>query len=390
MKYDFDRMFGHREMNSLKWDFNELKFGDRDVLSMWVADMDFAGPKEVTEALLRRAAYGVYGYSQGMDSYYQAIIDWMQKRHAWKIERDWITFSPGIVPALIWAIKAFAQPGDKVLLQSPVYHPFFTAIENNGCELVNNQLRFENGQYVMDFQDLEEKLAGGVKLFLLCSPHNPVGRVWTRVELERVAQLCLKYQVLVIADEIHFDLVYRGYEHTVFSTLSEELAQNSIVCTAPSKTFNMAGLQMSNLIIPNPKLRRSFVQVMEKNGINSPNAFGIVALEAAYRYGEEWLDQVIEYLEGNLSFLEEFLNTRIPEIKLVRPQGTYLVWLDFRELGLEPIALRELLHKQAKVALNEGQFFGPGGEDFQRLNIACPRTVLAEGLQRIEQALHNR
>ncbi|MHB1653203.1 MAG: MalY/PatB family protein [Desulfitobacteriaceae bacterium] len=389
MKYDFDRVIERGNTNSVKWDFNHTIFGTSDVLPMWVADMDFEAPQPVVEALVEKAKHGIFGYVEAAESYYEAIIHWMRRRHHWEVEKDWITFSPGVVPALIWLVRALVRPGEKVVLQSPVYPPFSRAIENNGAELLNNQLKLENGHYVIDFVDLEQKLKSEAKMLILCNPHNPVGRVWKREELVRLGQLCLEHNVIVVSDEIHSDLVYQGHEHIPFATLSEEMAMNSIVCTAPSKTFNLAGLQTSNIIIPNPKLRRVFRETLTVNSIHHPNVFGLIGLEAAYRQGEEWLDQLLDYLEENLNFLRKFLERNVPKVKVIIPEGTYLVWLDFRELGLEPKELQEFLLKKAKVALNAGWTFGPGGEGFERLNMACPRSILQEGLERIARAVNS-
>ena len=388
MNYDFDQIIDRRNTGSIKCDFNQKTFGREDILPLWVADMDFQVPKAVVEALVNRAQHGIYGYSCGMEGYDKAIIDWMQKRHGWEIERDWITFSPGVVPALNELVRSLTKLGEKILLQSPVYPPFFQAIQNHGREVVNSQLRWENGRYTMDFEDLAEKFAsGGVKMMILCNPHNPVGRVWEREELERLGQLCLAHDILVISDEIHGDLIYEGYHHIPFASLSSALAAQSIVCTAPSKTFNLAGLQTSNLIIPNAKYRRAFQASLNLTGIHHPNVFGITALEAAYRYGGDWLEQLMDYLKGNVDFLMSFLNKELPQIKGIQPEGTYLVWLDFRALGMEPKALHKFLVHVAGVGLNAGYLFGPGGEGFERLNLGCPRSVLEEGLQRIKTAV---
>ncbi len=387
MKYDFDKVIERDNTNSVKWNFREKLFGSADVLPMWVADMDFRAPQPVIDALVQRASHGIYGYSEGAEEYYEALEGWMRQRHGWEIEREWVVFTPGIVPALNWLLAAITRPGDKVALQSPVYPPFFGAISNNGCETADNPLKFEDGEYRMDFADLEVKLAGGVKALLLCSPHNPVGRVWQEEEIRRLGELCLRYGVTVISDEIHSDLVYPGYNHRVFASLSPELARNCVVCTAPSKTFNLAGLQVSNLIIPNPELRKALKGVLARSSVRHPNSFGIVAMQAAYRHGAEWLDQLMLYLHGNLDFLTAFLAEKIPEVKLARPEGTYLAWLDFRQLGMNSSELQSFLIKQAKLALNDGAAFGPGGEGFARMNIACPRSILAEGLQRLERAV---
>lgn len=387
MNCDFNEIIDRRQTGCIKWDFNQRIFGREDILPLWVADMDFKAPQAVVDALVNRAQHGIYGYSDGMDEYYEGLIAWMEKRHDWLIERDWITFSPGIVPALNELVRSLTKPRDKILLQSPVYPPFFQAIRNHGREVVNSQLCLANGRYTMDFADLEEKLAGGVKMMILCNPHNPVGRVWERDELERLGHLCLAHDVLVISDEIHGDLIYEGYRHIPFSSISPELAQQSIVCTAPSKTFNLAGLQTSNLIIPNAKYRKAFRASLDLTGIHHPNVFGITALEAAYRHGWDWLNQLMNYLKGNVEFLMSFLAQELPQIEAVQPEGTYLVWLDFRNLGMEPNDLQEFLVHKAGVGLNAGYLFGPGGEGFARINIACSLGVLEEGLRRIKAAV---
>jgi cystathionine beta-lyase len=387
MRCDFNQIIDRCQTGSIKWDFNQRIFGRQDILPLWVADMDFRAPEAVVEALVNRAQHGIYGYSGGMDGYYKAIIDWMQKRHGWEIQQEWITFSPGVVPGLNELVRGLTKPGAQVLIQSPVYPPFFQAIQNHGREVVNSQLKLENGRYTMDFADLEEKFAGGVKMMILCSPHNPVGRVWDRGELERLGQLCLAHDVLVIADEIHGDLIYEGYQHIPFASLSAELAAQSIVCTAPSKTFNLAGLQTSNLIIPNAKYRQAFQTSLNLTGVHNPNVFGITALEAAYRHGLDWLNQLMNYLKGNVDFLMSFLQRELPQIRAIQPEGTYLIWLDFRALGMEPKDLQKFLVHKAGVGLNAGYQFGPGGEGFERLNLGCPRSTLEDGLLRIKTAI---
>ena len=385
--YNFDQVIDRYDTNSIKWDFNQRTFGREDILPMWVADMDFPAPEAVVEALVNRAKHGIYGYSDGMDRYYESVIDWMQKRHGWEIQKDWITFSPGIVPALNELVRSLTEPGDKILVQFPVYPPFFNVVKNHKRELVGSQLILNNGWYTMDFTDLEEKFAGGVKMMILCNPHNPVGRVWEKDELERLGQLCVAYGVLLISDEIHSDLIFEGYHHIPFLSLSSELAEHSIVCTAPSKTFNLAGLQTANLLIPNAKYRHAFRASLNLTGINHPNVFGITALEAAYRHGGNWLDQLMHYLLGNVKFLTSFLDRELPQIKAIQPEGTYLIWLNFRALGMEPKALQKFLVHRAGVGLSAGHLFGPGGEGFARLNFGCARSVLEEGLQRIKKAV---
>ena len=400
MQYDFDREINRRGTHSLKWGFmqdeedplrmkpTEAFFGENRILPMWISDMDFPSPRPVVEALVERAGHGIYGYTGKTDSYCEAVVNWMRKRHGWEIAPEWICTTPGVVPALNMLVRAFAAPGERVLIQRPVYYPFFGAIENNGAEMVANPLVYENGRYRMDFGDLEEKARDPrVRLAILCSPHNPVGRVWTADELTRFGEICLKNDVLIVSDEIHGDLIYRGHTFTPFARLGEAFAQNAITCTAPSKTFNLAGLHTSNIIISNPELRGRFEKTLQSNGLFGINAFGVVAVEAAYNHGEEWLAQVLDYLEGNLRYLEDYVSRRIPQVTVIRPEGTYLVWMDCRRLGLGKDGLKRLMLKEARVYLDEGFLFGPEGEGFERINIACPRSILAEALERIGNAI---
>ncbi len=383
MKYDFDRIIDRRGTNSYKWDL-----GDPDVLPMWVADMDFEVPEPVLKAVVEKAQQGIYGYSVPGNSYFDAIVNWEKKRHGWEIQREWIVFSPGVVPGINMMVRAFTQPGDKVIVQTPVYYPFFRAIINNGCQIEKNPLKLENGKYHMDFKDLEQKASDPrANILILCSPHNPVGRVWTRDELERLGEICLRNKVLVISDEIHSDLVFKGSRHTPFALASRGWERNCLTCIAPSKTFNLAGLQTSAIIIQDPLMRRRFLNVLESNLSVIQNIFGITALEAAYTKGEEWLDELLEYLEGNLNFLVEYVRERLPMVEVIRPEGTYLVWMDFRKLGMDSGSLEKFMLEKAKIWLDEGYIFGREGEGIERINIACPRSVLAEGLSRIERAV---
>ncbi len=389
MKYNFDKSVDRLGTSSVKWDYLDRVFGNKDVLPLWVADMDFEVPQPVSDAVVKRAQHGIYGYTDRPDSFYASISKWMEKRHGWHIENEWITVCPGVVPALCFSVLSFTEPGDKVLLQSPVYHPFFSAIEENGRIIVNNRLRQEKVRYEMDFEDLETKLASGVKLMLLCNPHNPIGRVWSKEELKKVGELCARYDVIIISDEIHSDLVYRSCTHIPAASISEELALRTVTCIAPSKTFNIAGLSTSAVIIPDKALRHKFNSTLKRLGIEMSNLFGITALEAAYTDGEEWLDQVLEYLEGNLDYLADYFNTRIPKIKVSKPQGTYLAWLDCRQLGMNQKDLVDFFIHRARVGLNDGAAFGAGGEGFMRMNIACPRSLVEEALKRIEQAVNS-
>ncbi|RKD29141.1 MalY/PatB family protein [Thermohalobacter berrensis] len=388
MSYNFDQIIERKNTNSAKWDGLKDVFGKDDVLPMWVADMDFRCPQPIVDAIVKRAEHGIYGYPKRPVSYYESIIYWMKKRHNWDIKEEWISFSPGVVPALNMLIMALTNPGDKVVVQSPVYFPFFSAVKNNNRVLVNNELKLQNGNYVMDFERLEKQIDSKTKMLILCSPHNPVGRVWSREELKRLGEICLKNNIIIVSDEIHSDIVYSGYKHTPIASISEELAKNTITCIAPSKTFNVAGLYTSVVIIPNKKLKDKYKNILERIHIGMGNIFGIEALEAGYRYGEEWLENLLKYLEGNIEYSINFINKRIPKIKAIRPEGTYLLWLDYRELKLSNKELKNLMVDKAKVGLSDGAMFGSGGEGFQRMNIGCPREIIKEGLERIEKAIN--
>jgi cystathionine beta-lyase len=401
MKYDFDREINRKDTQSAKWGViqdpdNPSRWhatndycGQGRVLPMWVADMDFPAPQPVVDALVRRAQHGIFGYTVRTADHDRAVVDWMQRRHGWTIKPAWLVSTPGVVPAINLLVRTFAGPGQKVLIQRPVYYPFFSAIENNGAEIVSNSLILDHDRYEMDFDDLEKKAAdSATSLYILCSPHNPVGRVWTREELTRVGEICLKHQVLVIADEIHADLIYEGITFTPFAAISQEMAENAVVCTAPSKTFNLAGLHTSNIIISNHRLRRRFQQTLNSSGMGRwASSFGVVACETAYREGEPWLAQVMAYIEDNLDYLQEFIESHLPEIRVIRPEGTYLVWLDCRELGLDKWALKRLMLGKARIFADEGFIFGPEGDGFERINIACPRSILQEALARIRRAI---
>jgi len=400
MKYDFDREINRKGTNSVKWEFikqrDDLLYRqepddssvDTRLLPMWVADMDFPCPGPVVDALVERAQHRIFGYTSPTDSYYDAIVNWMKKRHGWEIEPEWICTTPGVVPALNMLVKTYISPGNSVLIQTPVYYPFNKAVENSDGVLVTNSLIYEDGRYSMDFADLEEKTKNPqVKMAILCSPHNPVGRVWTRDELVRFGEICINNNVLVVSDEIHGDLILDGFVFTPFAGISEAFAQNSITCTAPSKTFNLAGLKTSNIIIPSTQVRSRYKKTLERTGLRGVGAFGVVALEAAYNHGEEWLAQVLDYIMGNLRCLEEYIAEHLPQITVVPLEGTYLVWLDCRRLGFGKLELEQVMFKEAKVYLDEGYIFGIEGEGFERINIACPRSVLVEALERIRKVI---
>jgi cystathionine beta-lyase len=389
LQYDFDQQIDRTDTHSVKWSGLESIFGVQDAIPMWVADMDFKSPQPVIDALTQRVAHGIFGYTMRPDSYLQAIIDWQQSRHNFTVEKDWLCHSPGVVTALSTITSTFTEPGDKIIIQPPVYYPFRLTIERNGREVITNPLKFEAGHYVMDYDDLEEKAAAGAKLIILSNPHNPVGRVWSRSELERLGQICRKHDVLIVSDEIHGDLIYNGYTYTPFASISEDFAQHSIVCVAASKTFNLAGFQTSTIIIPNPQIREQYMQTLTAHFIGHMNVLSIVASESAYRYGGEWLDQLLTYLQANVDFLTTYLAQHIPQIKVIQPEGTYLVWLDCRELGLDRDSLDELTLKQAGIALDPGHFFGPEGEGFNRINIGCPRAILEQACKNLKTAVQN-
>lgn len=401
MRYNFDQEIDRQGSSSLKWEYfqesdppgrrvhSDAAFGEERILPMWIADMDFPAPQPVVEVLARRAAHPIYGYTMPGASYFAALSGWMLRRHGWEAPAEWIIPAPGVVPALYLLVRTFAAPGDKALIQTPVYNPFYTAISHNDVEAVRNPLIEERGRYRMDFADLEVKLADpAVKLAILCSPHNPVGRVWAPDELRRFGELCLARGIPVVSDEIHGDLILPGHRFTPFAALGQEFAQSAIVCTAASKTFNLAGLKTANLIIPNPALRRRFEQTAIRSGLFGMNAFGLAASEAAYTQGEEWLEQMLAYLDGNRRTLEAFLAERLPQVAVTPLEGTYLAWLDCRRLSLGDGDLKRLLVEKARVYPEQGTRFGVEGQGFIRLNIACPRAVLVEALERIEAAVN--
>jgi cystathionine beta-lyase len=402
MNQDLNFEIDRRGTHSVKWEFfvqregvqrlepTDRSFGPDRVIPMWVADMDFRCPQAVIEALIERAEHGIFGYSAPTADFHQSLVDWMRRRHSWQIRSEWICSTPGVVPALNMMVRTFTEPGEAVLIQPPVYHPFSMAIINNGRQVVTNPLTYMDSRYTMDFDDLEAKIQDHhVQMAILCHPHNPVGRVWTRGELQRFAEICRANDVLVISDEIHGDLIYSDIKFMPFAMLGQEFEELSITCTAPSKTFNLAGLHTSNIIIPDSELRLRFAETLRNNGLTGLNTFGIVVQQAAYQYGESWLAQVMSYVEENYKLLEAYIREYLPRIKVTQPEGTYLVWLDCRVLGLNAKALERLMLEEAKVYLDEGYIFGSEGEGFERINIACPRSLLQEALDRIRDAVHN-
>ena len=388
MTYNFDEIIDRKNTNSIKYDFAAERGKPKDILPLWVADMDFRTPPSVIEALQKAVQHGIFGYSEVKEDYFHSVYNWYKTRFDWKIKREWLVKNPGVVYGIATAIRALTDKGDAVMIQPPVYYPFSELIIANQRKLVNNPLVYENGKYHMDFHDFEKKIIKHkVKIFILCSPHNPVGRVWTKEELTRVGDICVKHNVIVISDEIHGDFTYKGIKHFVFASLKPEYLNHSIICTAPSKTFNLAGLQVSNIFIPNREIRNKFKEAMKRTGYSQLNTMGLVACQAAYEHGAPWLEELNEYLEGNLEFIRDFLTKRLPQIKLVEPEGTYLVWLDFKELNLSEVELEDLIVNKAKLWLDGGTMFGREGEGFQRMNIACPRSILEKAFLQLEESI---
>ena len=412
--YNFDKITNRKGTNCLKYDFAVERGKPADVLPLWVADMDFPVSEEISKSLHAAVEHGIYGYTQPKDAYYNAVMNWMERKHNWKTKREWIVKTPGVVFALGAAVKAFTDPGDAILIQNPVYYPFTNIIRDNNRKVVDNTLVYHpvtertvvpvttddvseqqinnvgtvSPAYQIDFEDFERKIEQEhVKLFILCNPHNPVGRVWTVEELQKLGEICLRHHVIVVSDEIHNDFVYPGYEHTVFANVDPRFAEFTLTCTAPSKTFNLAGLQISNIFIPNENLRKAFKTEIDRTGYDEPNALGVVACEAAYRAGEDWLEQLRAYLLKNLNFLRDFLQEKIPQIHLVEPEGTYLVWLDCSELGITGKELDQFIVDKAGLWLDGGSMFGPSGAAFQRVNIACPQATLELALNKLKAAV---
>lgn len=380
MKYNFDEIIPRRNSNSYKWDSAK----EDDILPMWVADMDFRTAAPIIQALEKRVQHGIFGYTKVPDAYFNAIISWFQRRHHFQIERDWILFTTGVVPALSAVIKALTEPGDQVIVQSPVYNCFFSSIRNNQCEMVSNDLLYKDSTYTIDFKDLESKAANPkAKLLLLCSPHNPVGRVWKRDELEKIGEICLRHNVIVVSDEIHCDLVYPGHTHIPFASLNKEFLQHSVTCTAPSKTFNLAGIQVANIITANADIRKKIDKALNINEVCEINVFAVEALTAAYDKGEEWLNQLKSYLYDNYIYLNDYFARHLPQLSVLPLEATYLVWVDCRALKISSADIAEKLRRAEKLWINEGTMYGITGEGFIRLNIACPRENLIKGLEKI-------
>lgn len=384
--YNFDKLIQRRGTNSYKWDKIFNKYKNDKLLPMWVADMDFEIAPEIAEAVKKRAEHLTYGYTYAPYSFFESIINWNKKRNNYEVKKEWMNFSIGVVPSIKAAIYGFTEKDDKVLIQTPVYPPFHHSVTSAKRELVTSSLIFDGEKFNIDFDDFENKIKSGIKLFILSNPHNPVGRVWTREELEKIADICYDNNVKIVSDEIHSDIIFKGSKHIVFNTVSEKAGKISIICAAPSKTFNIAGLSTSYVIVENEVIRKQMWDAMDSTGISAVNLFGLTAAEAAYTHGEKWLDEMLEYVEGNADFACKYIAERLPKIKAYKAQSTYLMWLDFRQYGLTQSELTDKLVNEARVVLNSGADFGEEGTGFMRLNIGCPRSMIKECLDRIYEA----
>jgi len=387
MKYNFDEIINRKNTNSVKYDMLKQYFGKDDLLPFWVADTDFKVPTCISDAIVKRANHEIYGYSFRGDDCIKSVQSWLKKRHDWNVPLIWISSSPGVVTALSLLLMSLTEKGDKIAVQPPVYHPFFHVVNDTERNLVYNPLIRTESSYEMDFENLKQLAKNGLKALLISNPHNPVGRVWNKNELLRLGEIARKYDFLIISDEIHQDLIYSDYKHIPLASLSEDLAQRTITCIAPSKTFNVAGLASSVIIIPNQKLKKQYEKLLSAMHLDSGNLFGHIAMHAGYENGEEWLKQLMDYLESNVNFVREYLKNNIPKIKLVEPEATYLLWLDCRELEISTEKLNKIFIDSAKVALNKGTTFGKEGEGYMRLNIGCSKSVLLEGLSKIKHAI---
>ncbi len=384
MKFDFDTVVNRKNTNAIKYDLAKKRGKPEDAVSLWIADMDFPTAPCIQKAVAEKAAHGIWGYSRPDNRYYDALKKWYKERHNFEVQNEWVVNTPGVCFALSCAIKAFTNEGESVLIQKPVYYPFFNIINSLQRKVVNSSLILKNNHYEIDFDDFERKIVQeNVKMFILCSPHNPGGRVWTKQELQKISEICLAHNVLVVSDEIHSDITFGSNVHTVYGSLSEQALKNSIICTAPSKSFNLAGLQFSNIFIADEKLRKAFSEELEKTGYDEPSVFGIVAATAAYSEGADWFDSVKSYIWENILFAKNYIEENAPQIKVLVPEGTYLLWLDFSKTGLSDSEINDRILNKAKVWLDSGSMFGKEGEKFQRINCATPRIILEDALKRI-------
>ena len=384
MKFDFDTVVNRKNTNAIKYDLAKKRGKPEDAVSLWVADMDFPTAPCIQKAVAEKAAHGIWGYSRPDNRYYDALKKWYKERHNFEVQNEWVVNTPGVCFALATAVKAFTNEGESVLIQKPVYYPFFNIINSLQRKVVNSSLILKNNHYEIDFDDFERKIVQeNVKMFILCSPHNPGGRVWTKQELQKISEICLAHNVLVVSDEIHSDITFGSNVHTVYGSLSEQALKNSIICTAPSKSFNLAGLQFSNIFIADEKLRKAFSKELDKTGYDEPSVFGIVAATAAYSEGADWFDSVKSYIWENILFAKNYIEENASQIKVLVPEGTYLLWLDFSKTGLSDSEINDRILNKAKVWLDSGSMFGKEGEKFQRINCATPRIILEDALKRI-------
>ena len=390
-KYDFDTIYDRRGSASLKYDFAMARKGRDDLLPLWVADMDFRLPKAILDDIVTRTGHGIFGYTDPDERYYEAVIGWYKRRQGFEIEDKWITVEPGVVYSIACAIREFTEPGDAVIIQQPVYYPFLDTIKLNKRKPVNNQLVYKDGRYEIDLDDFERKIVkNNVRMFILCSPHNPVGRVWTREELTRLADICVAHDVYIFADEIHSDFVYPGHKHTSFITLGDKYTQKLLLGTSPSKSFNIAGLQVANIIIPDDETRRRYRQENDAAGYSQCNTLGMVATESAYEKGEEWFEELLGYLEGNVSYVRDFIRDKLPRLKLIEPEGTYLLWVDFSGYFDDHRELERFIVNEAKLWLDKGRIFGEETALFERINIACQRSVIEQAMEQLYDAMKRR
>ncbi len=385
-KYNFDEIVNREGTNSLKYDARAKFFNSEEVLPLWVADMDFKTPDFIVDAIKKRTEHEIFGYTFRSDEYYQAIIDWMRRRHSWTVQKEWISFSPGVVAGLSLAVETFSKPGDSIIVQPPVYFPFFDVVKGSKRKMIENPLKIENGRYTFDLEDLKAKIDDNTKMLLLCNPQNPGGMVWTKEELVALGNICLENNILVVSDEIHSDLILDGNKHLPFANISDEFAKNSVVCMAPSKTFNVAGFSSSLIIIPDKNKLARYERTLGIGHLGMGNIFGTIAMQAAYTHGDEWLGQLLTYLQGNYNYLEKYITQKLPKVNVMKPEATYLIWLDFREYGMSDTELSKFATNEAKVALNNGGRFGAGGDGWLRINIGCPRSILMEALERLAKA----
>ncbi len=390
MKYNFDELIDRRNTGAVKTDLCKKMFGTDDLIPLWVADMDFRTPDFIIDAINNRCKHPILGYTVPDEEYFNSIIRWIDARHGWKLERSWLGFLPGIVPGLAFAVNALTQTGDQIIIQPPVYPPFIHVPSKNDRELIYNPLKVVDGRFEMDLEDLEYKITDRTRMFILCNPHNPGGRTWDADTLIKVAEICHKHGVLVVSDEIHSDMALPGNVHTPFASVSELAAQNSITYMAPSKTFNMAGLVSSSYIIPNGEIRKKFSDFMDNSELANGNIFAYVAAQAAYENGTEWLTEMIRYIQGNVNYIVEFLEKNVPQIKPMIPQASFLIWLDCAGLEMNSHQLQDFMVKEARLGLNKGTTFGPGGEQHLRLNIGCSREVLKQAMEQLKSAINSR